>query len=133
MQPLPPTQPGEPPLSTFLAWRIQEQLGSLMQGQSSALQAIERSRVENHQRHDRIEERLWDLERPRAAPAPQPVSPTTDFRPAPTRMEFVITAMQLLISLLKHALPLALLAALVAGKLTHPEALPLIRQALGIQ
>ena len=119
-------------------WHVQQQLGALQEGQRNALTAIERSRVENHQRHDRTEERLWHLERTAARPAPPvpsppPPSSATVSPDRPSRMEHMLTAMQHLITILKLLLPLAVLAALVAGKVTNPEALPVIRQALELQ
>ncbi|MGE8942718.1 hypothetical protein ACO2I3_12455 [Leptospira interrogans] len=130
----PPSHPGEQPVFLTMMWHVQQQLGALQEGQRNALVAIERSRVENHQRHDRLEERLWHVERSALVPVPAaPVSPTTGSRTGPSRTEHLLTAMQHLITILKLLLPLAFLAALVAGKITHPEAFPIIRQALGLQ
>lgn len=69
---------------------------------------------------DRISDRLSELF-PAAPPAPPPSPPPP---PGPTRMQQVT-------ELLKAMLPLALLAAIVMGKLTVLEGVSLIRHAIG--
>lgn len=71
---------------------------------------------------DRLVERLPAPSSPPPAPAASPASAPP---PGPTRMQQVT-------ELLKALLPLALLVAIVAGKLTILEGVALIRHALGV-
>jgi hypothetical protein len=131
-----PSEPAPSHLLTILL-DVKHQLGALQEGQRSALLAIERTRIETHQRHDRTEGRLWHLEQRTAhlEATPSPASPTTasatHLPPRPSATENLLTAMQHLITILKLLLPLALLAALAAGKISNPDVLPLLRQVLG--
>ena len=116
----PPTREASA-ISVNLLFTMQRELGVLQEGQRAMLAGMERLRIETHQRADRIEQSLWQLQR---APAP---SPTTPSRPG---VEQLLARSQQIATLAKLALPIVFIVALVTVKILHPDLLPLLRQHL---
>ena len=122
--PQPPPSEGYDHMHVNLLFALQRDLGGLQEGHRGLMALMERTRTEMHQRADRIEHRLWQLER-----APPTASPPT----ASTGRNWLAdmsTLLQQLTLLVKLSLPLAFLAAVAAYKGLHPEWLPLLRQLI---
>ena len=106
-----------------LLFTLQRELGVLQEGHRGLMALMERTRTEMHQRADRIEQRLWEMERP-----PPTASPITPSRAE--RLASLAALLQQAALLIKVALPLAILAAVIAYKGAHPDWLPLLRQLI---
>lgn len=104
-----------------LLFSMTRDLGALQATQRDMMALMERNRVEMHQRCDRLEERLWRIERPPTTSPPGGSGRT---------IERLTALLQQAVLLAKLTLPLAFLAAVVAYKGANPEWLPLLRRLL---
>lgn len=122
------TTPGaEPAVLLQVLFGLQKEIGALQEGNRAMVTAVERLRVETHQRHDRHEAALWRMSRPPPTPSPPGASGTP-----PGRLARLAVLLQQVVLVLKIALPLGILVAAVAYKGAHPDWLPLLRQLAGL-
>ncbi len=109
----PPSSPANGHESMLLG----SMLGELKSGQVAIVSALGQQTGVLHRIHDRLEENAKLMAHlPEAAPA----ATTLEDR------------LQIVREILKTLVPLALLAAIIMGKITFLEAWPLIRQSLGL-
>src|SRR5690606_19314406 len=103
----PPQSPppeGTEAMHVNLLFTLSREMGVLQEGHRGMMALMERTRIEMHERADRIEQRLWQIERPPPTPSPPTASRTRD------PLESLSVLLQHLATLIKLTLPLAALA-----------------------
>ena len=110
-----------------LLFTLSREMGVLQEGHRGMMALMERTRIEMHERADRIEQRLWQIERPPPTPSPPTASRTRD------PLESLGVLLQHLATLIKLTLPLAALALMIAYKGAHPDWLPILRELIGLR
>lgn len=116
-----PYYPSSPPANGSDSMLLGSMLGELKTGQHHIVSALGQQTGVLHRIHDRLEENAKLMAHlPEAATSSDQVETTLDDR------------LRTLREILKTLVPLALLAAIIMGKMTLLEAWPLIRQSLGV-